>query len=107
MPSRRRGRGSGVTLSLLATICLSFGAAEARAEAGGTLCVKASANGKVVGPTTPAGSTCKPGYNAVNLPPAGEIAALNKLLPHMKYEEAGIGGKPTIRFSGVNVQLVN
>jgi hypothetical protein len=43
----------------------------------------------------------------VALPGAGGLATLNKVLPHMKYEEKGVGGKPTIQFSGVNVQIVN
>jgi hypothetical protein len=29
------------------------------------------------------------------------------ILPHVKYVESGVGGKPTIQFSGVNVQVVN
>ena len=29
------------------------------------------------------------------------------MLPHVKYEEKGVGGKPTVQFSGVNVQVIN
>src|SRR6266568_4023467 len=36
-----------------------------------------------------------------------EIKLLKSILPHIKYVESGVGGKPTIRFSGVNVQVVN
>jgi hypothetical protein len=36
-----------------------------------------------------------------------EVATLHGVLPYIKYEEKGIAGKPTIRFSGVNVQIVN
>jgi hypothetical protein len=36
-----------------------------------------------------------------------EIATLKHILPHIKYIESGVGGKPTIQFSGVNVQVVN
>ncbi|HME02298.1 MAG TPA: hypothetical protein VKG38_04630, partial [Solirubrobacteraceae bacterium] len=29
------------------------------------------------------------------------------ILPHMTYVASGVGGKPTVQFSGVNVQVVN
>jgi hypothetical protein len=72
-----------------------------------TLCVKDGANGAVKGPTVVGGNTCKPGYNVVTLPGAAELAVLEKILPHMNYVESGVAGKPTIQFSGVNVQVVN
>jgi hypothetical protein len=37
----------------------------------------------------------------------GEIKLLKSILPHVSYIGAGVGGKATIRFSGVNVQVVN
>jgi hypothetical protein len=47
-------------------------------------------------------------YVPVALPKeAAEQQKLLSILPHVKYEEKGVGGKPTIQFSGVNVQLVN
>jgi hypothetical protein len=36
-----------------------------------------------------------------------EIKTLKSILPHIKYVESGVGGKPTIQFSGVNVQVVS
>ena len=36
-----------------------------------------------------------------------EITLLKHILPHINYIGAGVGGKPTIQFSGVNVQVVN
>ena len=38
---------------------------------------------------------------------SGELETLRSVLPHMSYAASGIGGKPTIRFSAVNVQIVN
>jgi len=38
---------------------------------------------------------------------AEEEATLKHVLPHIKYSASGVGGKPTIQFSGVNVQVVN
>jgi hypothetical protein len=38
---------------------------------------------------------------------AGELETLNKILPHLSYLERGVGGKPTVQFSGVNVQVVS
>jgi hypothetical protein len=37
----------------------------------------------------------------------GELETLKSILPHMAYLASGIGGEPTVRFFGVNVQIVN
>ncbi len=37
----------------------------------------------------------------------GELATLKELLPHIRFSSAGVGGKPTVQFTGVNVQIVN
>ena len=36
-----------------------------------------------------------------------EQETLKKLIPHISFVAAGVGGKPTVQFSGVNVQVVN
>ncbi len=36
-----------------------------------------------------------------------ELATLKALLPHIRFTQAGVGGKPTVQFTGVNVQVVN
>jgi hypothetical protein len=46
-------------------------------------------------------------YKSEALPGSAELQKLDKLLPHVNYVESGVGGKPTIQFSGVNVQVVN
>jgi hypothetical protein len=46
-------------------------------------------------------------YKSVQLPGTGELETLQKVLPHVNYVESGVAGKPTIRFSGVNVQILN
>lgn len=53
-------------------------------------------------------ATAKTTYAKVALP-EDEAAqqTLLSILPHVKYAESGVGGKPTIQFSGVNVQIVN
>ncbi len=52
--------------------------------------------------------TAKVKYARIALPAEeSEQQKLLALLQHIKYEEKGIGGKPTIQFSGVNVQIVN
>lgn len=38
---------------------------------------------------------------------SSELEALRGLLAHAKFVAVGIGGKPTVQFSGVNVQIVN
>jgi hypothetical protein len=37
----------------------------------------------------------------------GELETLRSILPHMQYVASGVGGKPTVQFSGVDVQLLN
>ena len=47
-------------------------------------------------------------YTKVALPrEETEQHTLLSILSHVKYVESGVGGKPTIQFSGVNVQIVN
>ncbi len=36
-----------------------------------------------------------------------QLALLKSILPYVKYVAAGVGGKPTIQFSGTNVEIVN
>jgi trimeric autotransporter adhesin len=105
---RRFGLGRISLVGVAPSVALlTLAVGTAWAESLTTLCVKNAANGTVKGPTVPGGNACKTGYNAVQLPGAGELETLNKILPHIRYVEAGVGGKPTIQFSGVNVQLVN
>ena len=56
------------------------------------------------GKQSPASKEGPEGKNALS---AGELAELKSILPDIKFNAAGIGGKPTIQFSGVNVQVVN
>ncbi len=63
---------------------------------------KAGTDGKE-GPEGPEG---KKGESGSGLS-AEQIEQLKALLPHMSLIASGVGGKPTIRFSGVNVQIVN
>jgi hypothetical protein len=95
-------RAVAVGAVLAASLAMAAGASAAT-----TLCVKNAANGAVQGPTAVGGSACETGYNVVALPSAAELAILDEIMPHLKYEAAGVGGKPTIQFSGVNVQLIN
>jgi hypothetical protein len=75
------------------------------ADTSTTICVPERAGQPVVSGTNE-GKCAKANYSAVVLP-AGGLATLNKILPHVNYIESGIGGKPTLQFSGVNLQVVN
>jgi hypothetical protein len=50
---------------------------------------------------------CKAKYTATSLLPETEQQKLQTILPYIKYVASGVGGKPTIQFSGVNLQVVN
>jgi hypothetical protein len=38
---------------------------------------------------------------------ANELTVLKSILPDIKFVSSGVGGKPTIQFSGVNLQILN
>ncbi len=50
--------------------------------------------------------TCKTGYTKSTLLPKAEQEKLEKVLPYIDYEAAGVDKKPTIQFSGVNLQVI-
>jgi hypothetical protein len=83
------------------------------AEAPTTICVPERASSQVL--STNAKGECPAKviskttvkYKAEALPGSAELEKLDKVLPHIKYVESGVGGKPTIQFFGVNVQVVS
>ncbi len=69
------------------------------------VCVPEAEN-KAVTSSTATG--CKAKSTKVSLPKeAVEQEKLLAILPYITFQATGVGGKPTIRFSGVNVQIVN
>ena len=110
-------RGVRATLAVLVMLLVAgFAAATAMAESTVTAClpyVKTTgklATGKPIVAGTETG-TCKDTtaihYHSLNIPEAGGFEKLNKLLSHVTFNESGVGGKPTVQFSGVNVQIIN
>lgn len=111
-------------VALLALVAAFTGSALA---AGGIkVCVPTLKEGKPI--VTPKLGVCKTGYALSELPegkegkegqpgkegPEGknaftaeEIALLKSLVGHVKYVAEGVAGKPTIQFTGVNVQVVS
>jgi hypothetical protein len=94
----RRGWLAGVVF------VVSMMAGPSWAQAATTICVPEAASKPILSTNTkgecpPKGS--KPTiYKSVTLPDPAMLA-------HMNYMASGVGGKPTIQFSGVNVQIVN
>ncbi|MDQ6810871.1 MAG: hypothetical protein M3Z95_03095 [Actinomycetota bacterium] len=88
-------------------------AGSAWAEATTTICVPEHASSQVL--STNAKGECPAKiiskvsvkYRAETLPGTAELEKLDKILPHVNYVESGVGGKATIQFSGLNVQVVN
>lgn len=75
------------------------------------LCIGTKA-GQGVKSGGPGGTCPKPteklAYTPVALPAgAAEQETLLSILPYLRFVASGVGGKPTIQFSGVNVQVVN
>jgi hypothetical protein len=94
--------GFGVATTVLVTsIALTAGAASAAAL---KVCVPEKEGKSFLTPTKGA---CKKGYQLSEVPGEEETKLLNEVVPHVRFEEKGVAGKPTIRFTGVNVQVVN
>ncbi len=108
LPLRHIGLAGVALTVLLLTMVPS-----AWAEATTTICVPERASSQVLSTNTKgecpskviSKTTVK--YKAEALPGTAELEKLDKILPHVNYVESGIGGKPTIQFTGVNAQLVN
>src|SRR4051794_41315966 len=67
-----------------------------------SLCVPSTAGGSVKS------GACSSGGTTVKLPAsATDQNTLLAVLPHMSVISSGVGGKPTIRSTGVNVQIVS
>lgn len=88
---------------LIATTAVLALAASANASV--PICVPSGASADVKTPES--GGGCKAGATKLELPNATQLATLDELLPHVSYIANGVGGKPTVRFTGVNVQIVN
>ena len=101
-------RRIGLAGVALAVVFLAF-VSSAGAEAPTKICVPETASRPVLSANTknecPTKSTTK--YKTEALPDPVELEVLDRLLPHLNYVEDGVGGKPTIQFFGVNVQVVN
>jgi hypothetical protein len=71
-----------------------------------SLCVPSAPN-KAVTSASKTGS-CATGSTVVALPASTtDQQTLLSILPHVSFQASGVGGKPTIQFSGVNLQVVN
>jgi hypothetical protein len=91
-------------LPVIVTISVFSGAAVAHA-ASVSLCVPSTANKAV---TSASGGTCAAGSTAVALPASStDQHTLLSILPHITFQASGVDGKPTLVFSGVNLQVIN
>src|SRR5689334_12855476 len=83
-----------------------LGAGTSEAAAAVHLCVPSALGATVT--SGGSGSTCPAGSAAVALPSsASDQQALISILPHIRFNATGVGGKPTITFTGVNLQVLN
>ncbi len=95
-------------LPVTATAVLFSGGAVAQAASSVSLCVPSTPNTAVTSASST--GTCASGATAVALPASSSAQqTLISILPYIFYEDKyhGIGGKPTIVFSGANVQIDN
>jgi hypothetical protein len=104
-PRIRRHLTFRTVVAFMAVASLTIGVGAASAASPTWLCVPEE-TGK---PVTSGGSEgkCEAKNTKVELPPTAELATLNKILPHVAYAAEGIDKKPTIQFSGTNVQIIN
>jgi hypothetical protein len=105
---RRMGLASVALAVAFLTMVVS-----ARAEATTKICVPEASSVQVLSTNTKGECPTKTiskkvvNYKPEALPGTAELEKLDKILPHINYVESGVGGKPTIQFSGVNVQVVS
>jgi hypothetical protein len=93
-------------LPVIVTAVGFSGGAVAHAASTVSLCVPSKANTAVTSASST--GTCASGSTAVALPASSaDQNTLISILPHVGFQASGVGGKPTIQFSAVNVQLVN
>ena len=59
------------------------------------------------GPSGIQGTPGEQGEAGLSVLSRSEQETLKSILPYVKYVASGVGGKPTIQFSGANVQIVN
>jgi hypothetical protein len=92
---------AGVTIAI-ASLAVGVGTAWA---AGTKVCVPTAAETAIT--TASASGTCKAGYTKTTMLPEAEQEKLEQILPYVKFVAKGIDEKPTIQFSGANVQVIN
>lgn len=95
-----------VRVVVLCAVCFVCLGSVARA-ASAVECVPSAAGAAVTSGGLAPGS-CGAGATKVALPAgAADQQTLISILPHLRFTAAGPGGKPTVVFSGVNVQVVS
>jgi hypothetical protein len=99
----RLALAGGVVLASL----LVLGVASAWAESPTWLCVPKTAGKAVTSGGIGAEAKCEAETVTTELPPTAELPTLVDILSHMEYVASGVGSQPTIKFKGVNVQIVN
>ena len=98
-------RGDSMRAVTLAVATFGAAAALAAPSTGGDLCVCPTMAGLPVTSGAPTG-TCPSGSTTVQMPSsAADQQTLIDILPYLRFQAAGIGGKPTIVVKGANVQV--
>jgi hypothetical protein len=96
----------GICIAACLTISLLLLAMASTALAAGTkVCVPAAPEAVIV--TPPAGGACNAGFTRTILLPEAEQEKLEKILPYVKFVAKGVDEKPTIQFSGANIQIIS
>ena len=95
-----RGAGAAACLAISLSVVTASGAFAATLN----VCVPEKEGAAL---KTPKAGKCAAKYNESRLLPQAEAEELEKIKQDIKYVASGVGGKTTIQFSGVNVQVVN
>ena len=101
-----KGRRVALMVSVLLGGLGTVGVPVAFASSSVSLCVPSTAGRPVVSDGSGSGA-CASGASKVTLPAsATDQQTLISILPRVSFIASGVGGKPTVRLSGLNVQLV-
>src|SRR5690348_15440251 len=98
-------RRSIVAATATMAVCGGLAIPASASAASVALCVPSTAGATV---TAAGGGSCSGGATKVALPASSaDQQTLLNVLPFISFNASGVGGKPTIRFTGANVQIVS
>jgi hypothetical protein len=105
----RRARIGARSVLALSLLTLLYSAPATPAQADTTVCIPDKTGKPIVAGTEVGGctNTKTVTYQPLRLPSGTSLATLSAILPYLSFNSSGVGGMPTVRVVGANLQLLN